>query len=316
MKKSLMFLIAILISSCGSYKKYTHPSNNPLTTKLHSLKIVHTQHASIDFDLYYNVFDKELTQNVIEVDPNNPVGILEITQTNYNKQIIGGWGYIILNSLSSCTLTLLGLPLCTEKYCPEYDFVIYDIKGNIVANYTFSSSVKRNVGLYRNYNKQMVGVHKNIINQFKESLQVDATAINDKLIYAMQIATDSDIQNFKKKIIELRKNNNNASNINSSNNINNINNTFTQYNLDQQQNIYNPVQNQQKIHYGRSREQIMADIRKHELLKRDFEGYLENENSKTGSNYSPTRANTWNMKIIEVNKKLQQLNNELRNATY
>lgn len=295
--------MAVLISSCASYKKYTYPSNDPLTTKLHSLNIIHTHKDwRKDNDLFYKVFENELIHNIIETD-SSPIGILEITQTNNNLEKIGGWGYMILGSLSCMTLPLLGVPIGTLTYSPEYDFVIYDIKGDIVANYTFSDTEKMTIGLYRNGNKKRINTHRNIINQFKKLLQRDVVVINHKLESAIQTATEKDIQDFKKKIIQLRKENAHYRTENSS------------YNQDFHTTT-NFTQNQQQIQQGRSSQQIMADIKKHEGYKKDYERYLNEENMKSGSSYSPMRANMWNRRIIEVNNKLEELQNELRKATH
>ena len=296
--KYLVCLLTLFLNSC-SYAKYTYAPYSKIDPQIHSLYVTHTK--SMDYDRMYNVFKKELDQNIFAQE-STPKGILEITQVKYPQVQSRGIGYIILGCLTGFVPSLIGVPMCMEEYSPEYDFIIYDIYGNIIANYTITSSKKYPIFLYNllTYHKYRIEVLKDIMNQLRNKLKSDAHIINYKLEFAEISATESDLQNFNKLIVEYRKGNNSVNR--------NLLNPTMSGNIDY--NNHQIVDNQ-VTNYGRSKEQITEHIKKLEKIKADCERYLKEENSKEGSSYSPTRAFMWEKQIMDANKQLEQLRAEL-----
>ncbi|MBR2416656.1 MAG: hypothetical protein IKB11_07885 [Bacteroidaceae bacterium] len=297
---SITLIAIIILSSCSSYKKeiaYVH--NSPIYPKIHKL-----QPTTVDA---HGIFEKELYKNILDTSSELIYGTIEMNLVKDNSGT-GGIGWLILNIFTACIPYYLGCPMWEETSSLEYDFIIYDIKGNVVANYTINGYKKQRVGLY--YGDPItlqVRTIKEIVYELNNKLHLDAEKINHKLETAILTATEEDFQRILKQIIELRKNNINTRE---------HSNTYNQINSFQQNANNQLLNQQQQINQGRSRQQIMVDINKWEGYKKDYERYLSEENKKSGSNYSPMRANMWNMKIAEVNKKLQELQNELRKATH
>ena len=296
--KYLFCLLTLFLNSC-SYAKYTYAPYSKIDPQIHSLYVTHTKNASMDYDRRYDVFNKELDQNIFAQE-STPKGILEITQVKYPQEQFSGIGYLILGALTGFAPSLIGVPMMTEEYSPEYDFIIYDIYGNIIANYTITSSKKFPLFIYGFGHKYRIEVLKDIMSQLRNKLKSDAHIINYKLELAEISATESDLQYFNKLIIEYRKGNNSV-------NRNQLNPTMSG-NIDY--NNHQIVDNQ-VTNYGRSKEQITEHIKKLEKIKADCERYLKEENSKEGSSYSPTRAFMWEKQSMDANKQLEQLRAEL-----
>lgn len=297
----IVICVSFLICSCSSYK-YTPSSYSQISPKLHNLHIVHTKNAYNDLDVYYNAFSKHIKQNFMNTSSKS-YGTIEITQTNYRQQKIKGWGYLIFNCLSGTTLSLIGLPLCIEEYSPEYHFIIYDFNNEVIARYNYSSHVRFTVGLYYNGSKHRISALNDIMNSFRKDLIKDANYINSKL----EIALNTEKQNNS----NTKKRPSNDSNSTSNNFKNNNTNNYNSY-----PNSYQSKQ--QSLNYSRTKKQIQMDIDKMEKLKKDYEKYLQNEkaklNSKYGSNYSAVNAFHWEKSILEIEKKIELLKNELKHA--
>lgn len=297
---SITLIVSIILNSCTSYKKeiaYVH--NSPISPKIHKL-----QPTTVDS---HGIFEKELYKNILDASSELIYGTIEMNLVKDNSGN-GEIGWFILNMFTCCIPSFLGCPMWENIVSLEYDFIIYDIKGNVVANYTINGCKKQREGLYYgNSVTLVVRTIKEIVYELNKKLHIDAEKINHKLETAILTATENDFQRILKQQIELRKNGKNT---------HEYINTYNQSNSFQQ-NANNQLLNQQpQIYQGRSRQQIMADINKWEGYKKDYERYLNEENAKSGSSYSPMRANMWNMKIVEVNNKLQELRNELTNAKY
>ncbi len=313
----LSIMTCLFICSCTSYRpSYSDPIASEINPKLHRLYIIHSDETVEK----YNVLEKELEKNIFENSTNNFYGSIEMRLIKDDSKHNYAW------LLSYVCIPLLP-PIYSYTYAPEYDIIIYDIYDNIVANYTISSCKKRYRGLfYGDPDKLRIDVLKDIMSQLRLFLQRDAVKINEALKYAKDSSNEFEYQSFLKSKTNIRHNRKQKLDKDKEYRRERINQQIysmgnAMQGFGNQLKIQNESLNNNRLYKSnRSRQQIMADIKKHEGYKKDYERYLNEENAKLnekyGSRYSPTRANMWNIKINEVTKKLQELQNELRNATH
>lgn len=298
----------LVLSGCVSYKpSMLQADYNPLHTKIHQLVIFDSFDGIYSSSYNPALIDNELRMNVMNASEDDFYGRLEIVEVRRQHGL--GVGWICASSYVLCTLNILGMPIAAPKHYGEYDFIIYDIKDHIIAQYNYKASAKSTHGLYYGRGDKVVYVDmmKKILKQFHADMYQDADEINERLESAMRRATEEDKQRLLRRYNEFRHS--------SSGDNGKINRAV----VPKMDVMNNQSKSNGSMDMGRTRSQIQADMAYHSRLMQETvrrRNELIEQAERNGTVPSTVVLRGYEEQIAGYERKLYELEQELTNASH